>query len=88
MKQVTILCPVFNEEENIVNFVEKFDKIISSLDYSKIKFNFLFLDNCSTDNSKNILIELSQRNDVNFLSYVRNYGVMKSIYFGLITNKK
>ena len=50
MKEITIICPIFNEEENINRFIYKFKEIFKHND--KYKFFILFADNASTDNSK------------------------------------
>jgi glycosyltransferase involved in cell wall biosynthesis len=87
MKDINILCPVYNESENIRLFISEFDKIISGY-ADKYKFTFYFADNCSTDDTLSILKEVAQsRNDVRVISYAKNYGVMKSIYTGILNSK-
>jgi dolichol-phosphate mannosyltransferase len=47
-------------------------------------FEYLFLDNCSTDNTLEIIKSISKlRSDVNYISYIKNYGAMHSIYSGI-----
>ena len=87
MKNINILCPVYNESENIQFFISEFDKII--LKYKKeYNFVFYFADNCSTDDTLSILKEITHiRNDVRVIGYAKNYGVMKSIYTGILNSK-
>ena len=47
MKKITFLIPAFNEEGNIL---ELYDQILSSVDkLTTYKFEFLFIENGSTD---------------------------------------
>ena len=87
MKEINILCPVYNESENIHFFIDSFDRIISKY-VGRYKFSFFFVDNCSIDDTLAILKELAlSRKDVRVLSYAKNYGVMKSIYTGIINSR-
>lgn len=83
-KVIGIVCPVFNEEENINTFIDAFDNIMSQLPKA-ISIEYLFVDNASTDDTEEILNEIAKkRSDVNYVRYSRNFGVMKSIYTGLL----
>ncbi len=83
-KIIGILCPVFNEEENIVDFYKAYLEIQNQIN-KKYEIHFLFLDNRSLDNSFIILKKLSRHNkNVSLIRYSKNFGVMKSIYTGLI----
>jgi len=85
-KEITILCPVYNEEENVNIFYNTFNSLISSIDSHS--FKFLFLDNCSTDNTLSILTELADMDSrITVIKYSKNYGAMKSIYTGLLQAK-
>ena len=86
-KNIEIICPVFNEEKNIYIFFEKFSKVMLNLD-EKYNFKFLFLDNCSTDKTFDILKKICKNHsNVRAFKYSRNYGVMKSIYTGFIKSE-
>ena len=85
-KIITIICPVFNEEENVDIFVGKFLNIIKNFKNIYI-FNFLFLDNCSTDKTVDRLLKLQKKYGcIEIIKYSRNFGVMKSIFTGLINS--
>lgn len=85
-KTVTILCPVFNEVENIETFYRVFSDHIRSLE--NYKFNFIFVDNHSTDDGFNIIRRLSIENcNVKGIRFSKNFGYMKSIYTGFINSK-
>jgi dolichol-phosphate mannosyltransferase len=84
MKTITIVCPVFNESENLIKFIKEFDEIIYKYK-NKYNIDYLFLDNSSTDNSLEILKGVIQkRSDIRIISYIKNFGAMKSIYTGII----
>lgn len=83
-KIIGICCPLYNEEENIIDFYNAYSNIERQVK-NKYEFNFLFLDNRSTDESFNILKKLSkQKKNVSVIRYSKNFGVMKSIYTGLL----
>jgi len=82
MKTIVIICPVYNEEDNIWNFYNKFSEEIKKNQLQK-KYNFFFIfsDNQSTDNSKKIIRELAKKfSNVGMIFFSRNFGVMKSIF--------
>lgn len=86
-KTITIFCPVYNEEENVESFYEKMDSVILPL-RERYDFRFLFADNHSTDNTVEKLREMCTYDpNVALIRYSRNFGVMKSIYTGIITVK-
>lgn len=72
MKKISILVPCYNEEETINLFYEKIDKVISKLNY---KFEILFINDGSNDNSLFLMKELSKKDErVEFIDLSRNYG--------------
>ncbi len=87
MKKISILCPVYNESDNVELFINEFDKVICR-HKEKYKFTFYFADNCSVDSTLSILKKIAtNRDDLRIISYAKNYGVMKSIYTGIIYSK-
>lgn len=79
---ISLVIPVYNEEQNIERCHQELSKIIDALnDYA---FEFVFTDNCSTDNSYTILKKLAATDPrVRAFSFSRNYGYQRSIYTGL-----
>ncbi|QDM17960.1 glycosyltransferase family 2 protein [Tardiphaga sp. vice278] len=86
LRRITIFCPVYNEEENVGPFHETFSRVIAPL-RSKYEFDFLFADNCSEDSTFEKLSALSeQHGEIGVIRYSRNFGVMKSIYTGILSS--
>jgi glycosyltransferase involved in cell wall biosynthesis len=83
-KCIGILCPVYNEEENIEIFLLEYQEISRKLP-GNFKVEYLFVDNCSTDDTEKILTQLALDNEnIAYIRYSRNFGVMKSIFTGLL----
>lgn len=84
-KVITVFCPVYNEEENVENFYERINKVLTPF-RDRYDFRFLFADNRSTDDTVEKIREMcAYDSNVALIRYSRNFGVMKSIYTGMIT---
>tara|TARA_B100000519_G_C14259930_1_gene447148 strand:+ start:5438 stop:6382 length:945 start_codon:yes stop_codon:yes gene_type:complete len=82
-KIISIICPVFNEEESIPIF---FDRIIKVFDSLKSKYNFelLFTNNRSTDNSLEIIKNYQKADSrIKVLTLSKNFGYQSSVLSGL-----
>ena len=85
MKLLTIICPVFNEEKNIINFLENV-KIISNNPVIKNKYflNVVFSNNRSTDKTLETIKEEAKKEDyIYFITLSKNFGYQHSIDFAL-----
>tara|TARA_Y100000591_G_scaffold330580_1_gene361958 strand:- start:599 stop:1531 length:933 start_codon:yes stop_codon:yes gene_type:complete len=79
MKTIVVICPVYNEENNIEYFYRSFCEVFEKI--SNYSFKILFSDNCSTDGSYKIIQKIAKDDQrVSCISFSKNYGVMKSIY--------
>ena len=83
IKQLTVICPVYQEQDTITFFyqrvTETFRKI--SQDY---QIDLLFIDNNSSDKSREIIKKIADQNpQVYLISLSRNVGYQKSIECGL-----
>ena len=72
-KLISLVIPVYNEEQNIERCYQELSKIIDTL--SDYAFEFVFTDNCSSDNSYTLLKKLAATDPrVRAFSFSRNYG--------------
>ncbi len=83
MKKISVMIPCYNEEENVVPItqavVDMFAKDLPSYDYE-----ILFIDNCSTDRTRDLLRMIcSQNQRVKAIFNVTNFGQFNSPYYGI-----
>ena len=82
MKKISILVPCYNEEENVKAISEAIINEINKLE--KYDYELVFIDNCSTDNTQNIISELcSENNKIKAIFNCKNFGQFNSPYYGL-----
>lgn len=82
-KLLSIICPVYNEQDNIEMFYERIQKVIEPL-AGRYKFEIIFTNNRSIDNSYKIICDLhKQDNRVKLLTFSRNFGYQASVQAGL-----
>ena len=78
---LSIVIPVLNEEKNITIL---FDRILSCLTATNLKYEIIFIDDCSTDKSFEIITKLSENNkSIKAIRFSRKFGYQESIYCGL-----
>lgn len=79
MHMISIVIPTFNEEGNVKTL---FDKVKKNL--GKEKFEIIFVDDGSTDNSLGIIKSMAIKNkEVKYLSFSRNFGHQAALRAGL-----
>lgn len=82
-KLLSIIVPVYNEENNLTPFL---GELLQTVDSLPIDYEIIFIDNCSTDNSREIILnELMKNSKIKYLKFSRNFGpsVESSIQAGL-----
>lgn len=80
-KSVSIIIPVFNEEESLPVFYEKVKTVVNSL--SSYRWQLLFIDDGSKDNTLKILDDFYDAdNCVDYISFSRNFGKEKAMLAG------
>lgn len=83
MKELTILCPVYNEEECIPIFIKKIKEIEKEL-ANKYSLTIFFSNNSSTDNTYDILKKYSQiYQNIFFFTLSKNFGYQNSLQYTL-----
>lgn len=82
MKHISVMTPCFNEHGNIANIYEavkqQFDRM------PQYTYEHIFIDNCSTDGSRDILRSLAAKDpNVKVILNVANFGPNRSGTYGM-----
>ena len=81
MKEITILIPAYNEEEVLPAMKEALLNVTDSL--SNYKFEFLFINDGSTDRTQEMLHEYHLEDErLNYIELSRNFGKEKAMLAG------
>jgi dolichol-phosphate mannosyltransferase len=82
-KLISIISPCFNEQDNVRDLYSRVSKAIAA--HPDYDFEFLLIDNASTDNTVEILREISAKDSrVKIIVNTRNFGHIRSPYWGII----
>ncbi|MFA6811765.1 MAG: glycosyltransferase family 2 protein [Bacteroidaceae bacterium] len=82
MTKVTLVVPVYNEEEMLPIYLKKADELF--VDTDKYSFDILFINDGSKDNTLKILQkEAVKRDNISFISFSRNFGQDPALEAGL-----
>lgn len=85
MNIISIVIPVYNEEDNIPILYQKLLNIADNSDYT---FEFIFTDDCSMDRSFHILQGISLKDSrVKVIKFSRNFGSHAACLAGLMNSK-
>lgn len=82
-KIISIVTPVFNEEQNVQPLYEQVSSLFDDqlIDYD---FEYIFIDNNSTDNTSSILRNMAKEDKrVKVILNARNFGQIRSPYHAL-----
>ena len=81
MKKLSIVVPVFNEQENIHEFYRRVTEVMAPLSYD---YELLFIDDGSRDQSAAMIRELADKDPhVEGYLFSRNYGHQLALTCGL-----
>ncbi len=81
LKKLSIIVPVYNEEDNLSYFSQALIKILSSIHYD---WEIIFIDDGSKDNSWSIIHKMAEDNyRIKGLSLSRNFGKEAALCAGL-----
>lgn len=79
--KLSIVVPVYNEEESIEIFIKEVEEKTKSLPLEKI---FYFVNDGSTDKTLKIIKKLAEkRGDIQYISFSRNFGKEAALLAGL-----
>ena len=78
--QLSIIIPLFNEEESLEELNEAIEKVVSNMD---IDYEVIYIDDGSTDNSWNIITNLSEKSSkLKGIKFLRNFGKSQALCAG------
>lgn len=81
-KKLSIVVPCYNEEESIPIFYAEVKKVEKKMSY--LNFEYVFVDDGSSDKTLIILKELAKKNkNVRYVSFSRNFGQEAAMLAGL-----
>ncbi len=83
MKKISILTACYNEQENVEELIRQvqiqFDKM------PQYQYEHIFIDNCSTDCTVEILKKIARENKhIKIIVNARNFGHIRSPYYGML----
>jgi len=83
MKDITVVTPCYNEEENLEEIYLQVRSVMESID--GVRYHHLFIDNRSTDRSVDILRRLAAEDSrVQVILNARNFGPVRSPYHAIL----
>ncbi len=83
MKKISVLIPCYNEVENVTPMSEAVVKILTE-ELSQYDYELVFIDNCSTDGTRDKLEEICAKNkSVKAIFNVTNFGQFNSPFYGM-----
>lgn len=83
MKKISVLIPCYNEVENVVPMSEAVTDILER-ELSKYDYELVFIDNCSTDGTRDKLEEICAKNKkIKAIFNVTNFGQFNSPFYGM-----
>ncbi len=83
MKKISVMIPCYNEVENVQPISEAVIEVLER-DLSNYDYELLFIDNCSTDGTRDKLEEICAKNKkVKAIFNVTNFGQFNSPFYGM-----
>lgn len=82
--KISILVPTYNEEENVIPLAEAVVGIFKQELQAQYQYELVFIDNASTDDTRNRLRMLCKRDsNIKAIFNAKNFGQFNSPYYGL-----
>ena len=83
MKKISVMIPCYNEVENVQPISEAVIEVLER-DLSNYDYELLFIDNCSTDGTRDKLEEICAKNKkIKAIFNVTNFGQFNSPFYGM-----
>lgn len=84
MKKISIVSSCYNEEANLDELYQRVSSVWNQYN-GKYEFEYILLDNGSTDNTETKLRELAQKDKrIKVILNSRNFGQINSPFFGIL----
>ena len=81
MEELAIVVPVYNEEETLELFIKEVNDKTEKLELKKV---FYFVNDGSSDQTLPLIKKLaSQVDNINYISFSRNFGKEAAMFAGL-----
>src|SRR5210317_1163545 len=81
-KKISIIVSFYNEEKSIEPFIN--ETLVELKKIKNIDYEIIFINDCSTDNSLNKLLEFHNNNKkIKIINLSRRFGPMESIMAGV-----
>ena len=78
---ISIIIPVYNEEDGLLSFHEQLNNVISSIE--KYKWEILYINDGSSDNTLSIIDQLYKNDQrVSYINLSRNFGKESAMLAG------
>ena len=82
MKKISVVIPVYNEEQVINECIKRITQVLEKLD--KYENEIIIIDDGSRDNTLSLLEEMAENNfRIKILSFSRNFGHQAAVTAGL-----
>lgn len=82
-KLISIICPVYNEEKNVLDFYSRTESAIAPLS-KRYRFEYIFTNNRSTDGTADAIRKIHRRDSrAQLITFSRNFGYQASVLAGL-----
>lgn len=83
IRTVTLIVPVYNEEDSILGFLETLSPVIDDM-RAQVRFEILFVNDGSHDGTERVIMRAAgERNDVALLNLSRNFGKEAALFAGM-----
>lgn len=77
---ITLLVPVYNEEESVAIFIDATSKVLGE---AGLSFNYIFVNDGSIDNTLATLLGLQKLHDLTIVNLSRNFGKELALTAGI-----
>ena len=82
---ISVVIPLLNEQESLVELTDSLKDVMKSYNFS---YEIIFIDDGSTDNSWDIIEELSSKsNTIKGIKFHRNYGKSQALHAGFLKSQ-